>query len=103
MSEKLENDQPSRLQFGLSVVGIVAALFMFAFIILIAYLPTRPEPVDQALIDQRLATLAEVNSEQHDLATTYGWVDQNKEIVRIPIEQAMKLTVRDLGDGARSE
>ncbi len=97
MSDTVENDRPSRRQLALSVVGILGAIFMFAFIILIAYLPTRPEPVDQALIDRRLATLAEVNSEQHDLATTYGWVDQSKGIVRIPIERAMELTVRDLG------
>ncbi len=30
--------------------------------------------------------------------TTYGWVDKNKGVVRIPITEAMKLTVAELAD-----
>lgn len=103
MSEKLNHDQMTGFQFGLSVAGVLVAVLLFGFIVLIAYLPTRPEPVDQDLIDQRVATLAEVNSKQHALATSYGWVDQTKGVVRIPIERAMELTERDLRGGAFGE
>ena len=102
MSEKLNHDQMTRTQFYLSVAGTILAILMFGFIILIAYLPTRPEPVDQDLIDQRLAIL-EVNSKQHALANSYGWVDQTNGVVRIPIERAMVLTERDLRGEAVSE
>lgn len=91
------------MHFSLSVAGIILAILMFGFIILIAYLPTRPKPVDQDLIDQRLAILAEVNSKQHSLANSYGWVDQTKGVVRIPIERAMELTERDLRGEALRE
>ena len=86
-----------------SVLGVLGAIFMFAFILLIAYLPTRPLPVDQAAIDKRLATLAEVRAAQHDLATTYGWIDKTKGIVRIPIEHAMELMVEELSKTGERE
>tara|TARA_Y100000588_G_C14277222_1_gene934976 strand:+ start:4915 stop:5226 length:312 start_codon:yes stop_codon:yes gene_type:complete len=103
MSDKLNQNQMNRMHFSLSVAGIILAILMFGFIILIAYLPTRPKPVDQDLIDQRLAILAEVNSKQHSLANSYGWVDQTKGVVRIPIERAMELTERDLRGEALRE
>jgi hypothetical protein len=49
-----------------------------------------PEPRLQTEPREDLRTLRE--SEEQAL-TTYGWVDKNAGIVRIPIEQAMKLTV----------
>lgn len=48
-----------------------------------------PEPRLQTDPRDDLRNLRE--SEQRTL-TTYGWVDRNAGIVRIPIEQAMKLT-----------
>jgi hypothetical protein len=49
-----------------------------------------PEPRLQTEPREDLRTLRE--SEERTL-TTYGWVDKNAGIVRIPIDQAMKLTV----------
>jgi len=49
-----------------------------------------PEPRLQTEPREDLRTLRE--SEEQAL-TTYGWVDKNAGIVRIPIDQAMKLTV----------
>ncbi len=43
----------------------------------------------------RAKALAELHQKEAVEATTYGWVDQSKGIVRLPIDQAMKLTVRD--------
>lgn len=38
--------------------------------------------------------LLEMRAEEHKTLTTYGWVDKNAGVVRIPIEEAMKLTVQ---------
>lgn len=43
----------------------------------------------------RAKALADLQQKQRAQATSYGWVDQSKGIVRLPIEQAMQLTVRD--------
>ncbi len=37
--------------------------------------------------------LGEMRAAEQRVLTSYGWVDQQKGIVRIPIEQAMKLTL----------
>jgi hypothetical protein len=43
----------------------------------------------------REKALADLRQKEQAAATTYGWVDQQKGIVRLPIERAMDLTVRD--------
>lgn len=53
-------------------------------------LPVPPRPRLQT--DPRGDLLALREAEDRTL-TTYGWVDRNAGIVRIPIDQAMKLTV----------
>ena len=37
--------------------------------------------------------LRELRAAEDQILTTYGWVDKNAGTVRIPIEQAMKLTL----------
>lgn len=43
----------------------------------------------------RKALLVEHRSKEQAESTTYGWVDQKTGIVRLPIDRAMELTVRD--------
>lgn len=38
--------------------------------------------------------LADLRAAEDQTLTTYGWVDRNAGIVRIPIEDAMKLTIQ---------
>jgi hypothetical protein len=38
--------------------------------------------------------LAELRAKEDALLTSYGWVDKNAGIVRIPIDEAMKLTLQ---------
>jgi len=46
--------------------------------------------------------LAELRAKEDELLTTYGWVDKNAGVVRIPIDEAMKLTLQR-GLPARTE
>jgi hypothetical protein len=43
----------------------------------------------------RAKALAELRQKERAAATTYGWVDPSKGVVRLPLERAMELTVRD--------
>ena len=45
---------------------------------------------------ERKALLTEQRAKEQAAATTYGWVDQPKGVVRLPIDRAIELTVRDL-------
>jgi|SRR5690348_7277 hypothetical protein len=38
--------------------------------------------------------LSDLRSQEDQLLNSYGWVDKNGGVARIPIEQAMKLTVQ---------
>ena len=98
MNELEKRTGPTTRQRTLLVLGILGAIFLFAIILLIAYLPARPMPVDQLQIEERRATLAKVEGEQHRRAHTYGWIDEPNGIVRIPIERAVELTVRELSE-----
>ena len=46
--------------------------------------------------------LSDLRAAEDQTLTTYGWVDRNAGVVRIPIEQAMKLTI-ERGLPARSK
>jgi hypothetical protein len=45
--------------------------------------------------DDRKAILEKNRQKEHHDSTTYGWVDQKVGVVRLPIDRAIELTVRD--------
>lgn len=94
------SDATSSKSFSwLTFAAIVGAFAIFVIILLVAYLPKKPEPLPDGVRTpaERKAALAELRGHEQTMATTYGWVDPDqKTIVRIPIEEAMRLTVRDL-------
>jgi len=67
-------------------------------ILVVAYLPNKPAPLPEGTKtpEERATILRELRAKETAAATTYGWVDQPKGVVRIPIERAMQLTVEDL-------
>jgi hypothetical protein len=56
---------------------------------------TKPAPLAEDRNATRRKAHAEVIAAGTEALNNYGWVDQNKGIVRLPIEQAMKLTVAE--------
>lgn len=85
--------EPSDAKALTSALGWVGVILLFALIVFIAYLPNRPPPVDHAVVEARLSTLAELRAREHSLLHSYAWVDASSGVVRIPIERAMELTV----------
>lgn len=66
----------------------------------------RPEPqpedlagVEMGLFDLTAPGLA-AQHRQRERITSYGWVDRDREIVRIPIEEAMELYLEQRGQEA---
>lgn len=98
MSDPISHDstEPSDNRTLLSALAWVGVILLFVLIVRIAYLPTRPQPLDQALIEQRIKTLADVKAKQAKLISTYEVVDAQNKVVRIPVERAMELTVQRL-------
>lgn len=55
--------------------------------------PSGVAPLDPAQVPVKKAYL----EEQHKLLTSYGWVDQEKKLARIPIDRAKALVVEKYG------
>ncbi len=59
-------------------------------------LATRQEnrlPPEPRLQTQPREDLREMRAREDEILTSYGWIDKNAGVVRIPIDRAMKMTV----------
>jgi hypothetical protein len=59
------------------------------------YRYTHPAPITQNRIAERKKALAEIRSAEAESLNHYGWVDQAKGIVRLPIDRAMELMLQE--------
>ena len=60
------------------------------------------EPPEPRLQTNPRQDMADLRAKEDDLLGSYGWVDRNAGVVRIPIDAAMKLTL-ERGLPARTE
>jgi hypothetical protein len=81
----------------LSFTGAVGAILVFALILYVAYLPNRPAPVDQQVSDARQAKADEARAAGEAKLNGYEIINAEAGTVRIPIEDAMELTVAAYG------
>jgi hypothetical protein len=77
----------------LSLVGIIGSILVFAAIMFVAYLPSRPSAVDQAVNETRQLKADEARAQGVAKLTGFEVLDADKGTVRIPIQDAMQLTV----------
>jgi hypothetical protein len=78
--------------YAISVVG--AFLIMVAMVAIMRHY-TRPEATDKARADERAKNLAELNNANSPIMKGYDWQDKPKGFVRLPIERAMDLVVKE--------
>ena len=77
--------------------GIVLLFALFGIIVLAVIGPApRGSDYEEARAKKRVDNLKTSRDEATKALTTYGWIDKNKGVARIPIERAMKLTVAEL-------
>jgi len=77
----------------LSLVGIIGAILAFGAILFVAYLPSRPDPIDQAINEERQAKADEARAAGVVKLVGFEVIDAEAGTVRIPIEDAMDSTV----------
>ncbi len=80
---------PSTSGSWVTIAAAIGGFAIFALIVLIAYLPKQPDPIPAG---DGVRTPAQRKS----AITTYGWVDQNAGVVRIPVDEAIKLTIKEI-------
>jgi hypothetical protein len=77
--------------------GIVLLFALFGVIVLAIIGPSpRRSDYEETRAKKRVENLKTLREEADKALTTYGWIDKNKGVSRIPIERAMELTVADL-------
>ena len=95
--EPLQDYQP-RSMFS-TWVGVV---LLFAFFGMLAFVAVKASPRGNTYEKKRAKVRAEkldaAQKENLNALTSYGWVDKNKGIARIPINDAMKLTLAALAE-----
>src|ERR1700704_3897815 len=75
--------------------GVVLLFALFGIIVLAVIGPApRGDTYEQKRAKTRAEKLKAVQEEAKSL-TSYGWVDKNKGVARIPIERAMELSVAE--------
>jgi hypothetical protein len=77
--------------------GIVLLFVLFGVIVLAIIGPTqRGSDYEETRAKKRLENLKTLREEADKALATYGWIDKNKGVARIPIERAKELTVAEL-------
>lgn len=99
----MSDTTPSTSNFVATVLAAMGGLAIFLLILLVAYLPQKPEPLGDGVLtpEERKAALAELQAKHRQATTTYDWVDQTAGVVRIPVDTAMEITLQELRQRAR--
>jgi hypothetical protein len=78
----------------------VGVVLVFAFFGMLAFVAVKASPrgntYEKKRAEARAKKLDDAQKENLAALTTYGWVDKSKGIARIPINDAMKLTLAEL-------
>lgn len=96
MSESTASTE-SKSSFYATFIAVIGCFSIFLIILLVAYLPNRAPMAGTGLKSpaERKALLAELKGKSFTSATTYGWVDKEKGVIRIPVERAIELTIKE--------
>ncbi|RME71408.1 MAG: hypothetical protein D6781_04295 [Verrucomicrobia bacterium] len=103
MSDAIE--KPSGFRFWFTAILVIAGFLLFALMVRHFYLADRPEastvPVTLSAEkrmelnlltpEERAERLKELRASAEAAATSYGWIDKEKGIVRLPIDRAIEL------------
>jgi len=93
--------QPARERTGsIYLVGILGAFLIVAALVLVMQRYTRPQPLGEDRVALRKKALAELRAAEASELENYGWLDQAKGVVRLPIAAAMQLALREWQDPA---
>ncbi len=99
MSDELKKASAGGKFYGSILLFLVfALLFWFGGLMAPAwhYFFPGEKDIDAKRAEARAAKLEALQKENDRKLTTYAWVDKDKQIVQIPIAEAMKLVVADL-------
>ena len=82
------------------IIVIIGALLIMNNMVKRVREYTTPAPLGGERAAERKQVSDELSASSQAALTTYGWQDKSKEIVRLPIDRAMELTVQEWSNPA---
>ena len=79
------------------VVAVLGAFLIVGALVRAMIHYTQPAPLGEDRAAVRAKALADIRGAEAEALEHPGWVDQAKGVVRLPIDEAMKLVERDWG------
>ena len=76
-------------------VAILATFFIMAFLIWATKQYTQPKSITANRAKERVENLQSIKEAVAPVLNEYGWQDQEKGFVHVPIKRAMELTVKE--------
>ncbi len=88
--------QPKKARFGFPYLWTLLGFALVAGLALLQRPGGGESSYDEKRKQERLHRLSALQKEEAIALTTYGWVNKEKGIVRVPVETAMQLALNDL-------
>lgn len=95
MRTSIRNNQNNRGFAFVYFVAIMATFFIMAFLIWVTKEYTQPKSITANRAKERAENLQTIKEAVSPILNEYGWQDQEKGFVRVPIERAKELTVKE--------
>ena len=76
------------------IAGILGSFLIVAALVWFMHRYTQPPPLGEDRKAVRAKNLAELRASEHEALNNTAWIDQSKGLVRLRIEDAMKLVER---------
>ena len=100
----MNTTQPSQSNLTVYLAGVLGAFLIVALLVGAIYKYANPAPIGANRAQERRKNLDENRQASANL-NQYGWADPAKGFVRLPINEAMNLTIKDYqnADAAKKE
>lgn len=92
--ENVNNNNSKCCRTVITAVVILVTFLLMAFLVKQMVKITRPEPVGVARANERAVEGAKIRAEGVEKAKVWGLVDPARGIVRLPVDEAVKLTLQ---------
>jgi hypothetical protein len=77
------------------LIGVIGAFLIVGVLLLAMREYNKPPGLNTKRMAERAQALAELRAAEADAVSRPAWIDQGKGLVRLPVEQAMKLVLQE--------
>ena len=94
-SFEVEEEQPSALRLAAWGIGLLIVLFVTVQALVAIFHQTSAQKIYEEQLAPVSPLLTELRKTEEMQITGYGWLDKTQNRVKIPIERAMELVVKE--------